>query len=170
MHISIDRVRSLIDRFPRPLLERYRLLPYAEEEGHMLLATDQPCVALTLDELTFRMGRGSFRLNRVPPSASFDRLLFAVVNELNLDDLAGEMEIDCDCRFELRCPLDWFELGKTHDPLARLCRVCDQTVYFATTESQRQALRERGHCVAFREVGRDPSAVVMGYVVDLTDE
>jgi hypothetical protein len=90
---------------------------------------------------------------------------------VSLGDLSGEMEIGCDPRFQLKCPLDWFELEKTEDALARHCRVCAETVYFATTESERRARLERGHCVAFREVSQNSdSAISMGYVVDVSGD
>jgi hypothetical protein len=170
VQISFAEVRRFVDRIPIALLERYRALPYAEADGFLILATDRAWTPLEVDDVTFRTGR-RVRLNRVPASATFDRMLFAVAKGISLDDLAGEMEIGCHPGFRLKCPLNWFELEKTEDELARFCRVCDQTVHLATSSSDRQTHHDRGHCVAFREMSQQAESTIdMGYVVDVSED
>lgn len=168
MHITPGQIQSARKqaRLAPYLMHRHRILPFAMEEDFLCCVTDRSWSSEEIDTLLFQYGI-RLKLNLVPASDEFETLLSAFSLGEDGEPNPQTIVINCDDRYQLKCPLLWSGLQETADEHQRFCTVCQQTVHFAQTKEQKQSLARQGYCVACYEPdGLLEDEVTMGLLVD----
>ena len=131
-------------------VNQYRILPYEIKDNVVIFATDQSWTEESIITLKAELGL-ELKLNKVAACDEFNELINIFSNDDVYEAAIHTTVVNCDERFIIKCPLSWLYMDKTDNEQQRFCNVCQQTVYFANTEEEKQTMAKQGYCVAFMD-------------------